>query len=892
MEIPLGLRESPATTPNFNPGRLGTYTLRKQSPVGECASGDPMPKSLVPYRKSQSPLLESSYSSSWESEVNQHVKPQYEEVYQNPAKFRSLKDAEFLKKLAKDAAKSVDSAVERSEKTIREDAVFRIVPDTDFLIKQFRKEWVAKLPPEKQEDPTLLKEIDQVQQKLKPILEASKSRFETERQIKLITKQWTTFQSDLDKALHNALHSYVEEETSNAVLSKLQNHFSNWNSRSINTQAKKIAKEFVNELGSVHVERIYAKMLDKKPRIIQINKKWQLKKYLVKQLTSAPHTSDEEFQFILAQLTKDARSWSSHKTDLQLLKKTPTGIARRITINPEKILEYKLRFQITQIAKQFFRDIEDLVPAELRLISERVTNNKEIMAAAYKSKVDELIHMENKDFQVQLFIKYFDVDKSAQEMYDVMNDLAREWNVDFEGFRRQFKDRLPRGEYNDLVDAASRSKSEYSRLLEYIKTQHGIALLEKLEEEHFGRNGQYASFKDSIKHFLVRLKENNLVNERQYRELDAKVTKSDKEPLTLLDSLQQELGFPIKLYKELQVESIPQSKPSLIHSSINEFLEKLRNVGLLTKEERNYFYHPDNLKNPSSRYPIRSFRNKVETLQDLPRLFEERLRSHTHELLPHIWKDETFKSQTLSYYQERVISKHKQDIENHLKKGEYALAFKELEPNSIKNAAVDYTSDAYWASKLWDDYFSRELPAMTSTLDTLKEMKNLRQIPDEKLAKPKELRDKVLEMFLGHVENPNSKNLGIPWVNDDTLKLPETEAEIEKLINQKNFILMVNPLQKDDPRLKDTPLRYLKKGMIDEWNHSVQYMFNNWNELYKLMSEKTKRANKMKRYLQGLENYHEVIQEIFDSINGQFSLIEKHKLYRFNMLPDDPRNLM
>jgi hypothetical protein len=58
------------------------------------------------------------------------------------------------------------------------------------------------------------------------------------------------------------------------------------------------------------------------------------------------------------------------------------------------------------------------------------------------------------------------------------------------------------------------------------------------------------------------------------------------------------------------------------------------------------------------------------------------------------------------------------------------------------------------------------------------------------------------------------------------------------------------------------------------------------------MSEKSKRANKMKRYLKGLENYHKVIQEIFDSINGQFSLVEKHKLYRFDMLPDDPRNLM
>ncbi|KAA1138230.1 hypothetical protein PGTUg99_022400 [Puccinia graminis f. sp. tritici] len=137
-------------------------------------------------------------------------------------------------------------------------------------------------------------------------------------------------------------------------------------------------------------------------------------------------------------------------------------------------------------------------------------------------------------------------------------------------------------------------------------------------------------------------------------------------------------------------------------------------------------------------------------------------------------------------------------------------------------------------------------------------MKKLRQIPDEKLAGAKEFRDKVLEMFLGHVENPNSKNLGIPWVNDDTLKLPETEAEIEKLINQKNFILLVNHLKRDDPRLKDTPLRYLKKEMIDEWNHSVKYMFNHWNELYKLMSEKAKRANKMKRYLQGLENYHEI----------------------------------
>ncbi|KAA1138229.1 hypothetical protein PGTUg99_022245 [Puccinia graminis f. sp. tritici] len=409
---------------------LSTSTPVNMSPVGEGASGDPMPKSLVPYRKS-SPLLESSYSSSWELEVNQNVKPEYEEVYQNPAKFRSLKDAlkdaEFLKKLAKDA-----------------------VPDTDFLIKQFRKEWITKLPPEKQEDPALLKEIDQVQQKLKPILKASKSRFGTERQIELITKHWKKFQSDLDQALHNALHSYVEEETSNAI-----------------------------------------------------NKKWQLKKYLVKQLTSAPQTLDEEFQFILAQLIKDVRSWSSYKTDLQLLKKTPTRIARRITINPEKILEYKLRFQITQIAKEFFRDIEDLVPAELRLISERVTNNEEIMSAAYKSKVDELIHMENKDFQIQLFIKYFYVDKSAQEMYDVMKHLAREWNVDLKSFQRQFKDRFPRGEYNDLVDAASRSKLEYSRLLEYIKTQHGIALFEKLEEGHFGRNGQYASFKDSIKHFLV-----------------------------------------------------------------------------------------------------------------------------------------------------------------------------------------------------------------------------------------------------------------------------------------------------------------------------------------------------------------------------------------------------
>jgi hypothetical protein len=661
------------------------------------------------------------------------------------------------------SAKSVDSVVERSEKTIREDGVFRIVPDTEFLIKQFRKEWIAKLPPEKQEDPILLKEIDQVQQKLKPILKASKSRFETERQIKLITKQWTTFQSDLDKALHNALHSYVEEETSNAVLTKLQNHFSNWNSRSINTQAKRIANKLFDQLGSGQIEKIYTKTMLNEQSSMSYFKKWKLKKFLVKRLISVPQPSDEEFKFILEQLIEDARSWSSHKTDLQLLKKTPTGIARRITINPEQILEYKLRFQITQIAKQFFRDIEDAVPAKLRLISERVANNEEIMAAAYKSKVDELIHMENKDFQVQLFIKYFDVDKSAQEMYDVMKELAREWNVDLEAFRRQFKDRLPRGEYHDLVEAASRSKSEYSRLLEYIKAQRGVTLFEKLEEEHFGQKGQYASFKDSIKHFLVRLKENNLVNERRYREIYAKVIKSDEEPLSLLDSLHQELGFPIKLYKELQVKSIPQTKASLIHSSINEFLEKLRNAGLLTKEERNYFYHPNNLKNPSSRYTIKSFRNKVEKLQDLPKLFEERLRSHIHEVFPHIWKDEQFKSQTLLYYQQRVISKHKQDIENHLKKGEYVLAFKELEPKSIEDAAVDYTSDGYWASKLWDDYFSRELPAMTSTLDKLKEMKNLRPIPHEKLVEPKKLRDQVLEMFMGHVENPNSKNLGVPW---------------------------------------------------------------------------------------------------------------------------------
>ncbi|OAV99464.1 hypothetical protein PTTG_25388 [Puccinia triticina 1-1 BBBD Race 1] len=583
----------------------------------------------------------------------------------------------------------------------------------------------------------------------------SKSKFQAEKQLKGITGGWKLFQNKLDQGLHDAVQLHVKEETNKAVRLKLENHFRNWNSREIKILAEERAGELEGELD-------VGMGIREKIRILGVRKGLRFRRHLVKKLTSVPQSSDEEFQFISEQLIKDSPLRSERKTDLEWLKETHTSIAKRFKFAQEKILDFKLQFHLAQIVKQLEQSIRDDAHAELTHMLESLTKNTEVMENAYRVKVDDLIHSEHKDFQVQLFKAYFGIEKSAQEIYNTLKELTRKWQVNFTTFRKKFQHRLPRDEYNGLLKAASVSKEEYTHLLEYIKEQRGINLFKKLKEKHLPID------KDSIKHFLVRLKENKILNDKRFLELHARVITSSEDPLAFMESLEQELKAPIKVYDELEAESIPIMMSSLTHTSIQKFLDELTDAekskraaeGILTQEERNYFYPYWEAD------PVKSFRDKMDII-NLPKLFEERLRFRAHKqfaaILEDKSKDKSFRSLTLSHYLEDVIAEHKEDLEYELRQGNYASFLEKLQSKSIKTTARDHATDELWASKFWNVYFTKELPARTSILNELRIKKEQRQPIEEKLEHPEKLRNKVLDGFFPKQKNPESENFGVPW---------------------------------------------------------------------------------------------------------------------------------
>ncbi|KAI7952313.1 hypothetical protein MJO29_007944 [Puccinia striiformis f. sp. tritici] len=581
--------------------------------------------------------------------------------------------------------------------------------DIDFMARRFRNEWMERIPPEHRDDVEVLKQVDQVEQHLKQMLYTSKAHAKVQKDIEATTKPWKQFERHLGRALHDSLPVYVKEETDKVVQSQLAEIFDQklkqWKSIAVRPVAESVVDDLIEKIDDKGLLELYQMATfarSQRENLEGVEKldseKLEAFKTLLVERLSAPEMSAEEFRFLSEGISKRNYGTLMQLTDKDLMALTPEIIGTKNQLVIDDILHFRLQFSTV---KAMEKSAEDSAKQMLKLHSEQIAGNQNLMKSTYEQKLATIFARSNRKVEAQFFQKNFGIERSADDMYNQMKDMGHMWNVDLVAFERNFKYELPPREYQELSEAASRSRLYYQEVLGSIVQSRKIDRYKFLEAETLKPGQQY---QQAVPLLLKKLHERGVVKIFD-REIEY-ASGSNRAAKVTLDQVKDRMR--IGVFDKLEAEAIQQSDLSPVTSSITNFLDELATKRLITQEERDYFFPRNIPKNSPPLLLVQEFSKKVDQLSELPRAFIDRLISSLTTKFDSIPRDAKFQSETLARKSEEFMSSHQSEIDKYLRRHDYKQAVNDLQSSSIARAVDDHMWDEGYAVELWDDHFQRE----------------------------------------------------------------------------------------------------------------------------------------------------------------------------------------
>ncbi|KAA1066440.1 hypothetical protein PGT21_030523 [Puccinia graminis f. sp. tritici] len=690
-------KESLSRQTSVNQAESSSNVLSHQAESSKNAASHPMPQSLAAYKKEDGVQMWESFSDRFSFEPEP---AKYERIYLDVTHQKvptPINPADLAK-----STEQIQSAGDILANLSGEERLRQTV-DIDFVVREFRNEWIKKLHPEARHNEEALQQIDRVGKKLKQILIVSKKQVKAEQEIKEILSPWKTFERELGVALHDSMRVFMKEETDKVVMSRLVDRFNAWNPTTVEPVAKSVADNLMKNINYKELQQLYQVAFPTRAKV-SIGLKTldprtkDYRKYLVTKFCKAPQFSDEEFRFIFERISSRNFAVLDRKPDRELMDLTPETIATSIQVTPEEIMHLKFQFAMT-------RPLEETATqsAKVKLNSEfgRITSNNALMRKAYSEKLKEIIYHTSAKVEREFFQQNFGIQSSSQGIYYEMKSLSNMWNVDLGAFERTFKSQLPPEEYKELFEAATRSRVFYEEVLESIKESRQIDKFQHTEYETFELE-HHATYQDAVHAFVVKLRARGIISDEFSDQLLFGIARPDLVRSRLTQMME------IGLFDKLEAGLVPQADLSPVTTSITNYLDKLTTKGLLTTEEHNYLYPLDAPKGLPPLQLIQDFSTKLNELDKLPDAFQNRLIQSLEAKFATIPRDGGFQSETLTRSTENLISSHSSDIKRHLGKLEYNEAFaslKAFQPKYVDNYVSELEED--FAKDLWNDYFSR-----------------------------------------------------------------------------------------------------------------------------------------------------------------------------------------
>ncbi|KAA1066538.1 hypothetical protein PGT21_033218 [Puccinia graminis f. sp. tritici] len=918
---------------------LSHQSLIHQAESSKNAASHPMPQSLAAYKKEDGVQRWESFSDrfSFEPEPAKYERIYLDVTHQKvPTPVNPTDLAESTEEIQSAGDILVNlSGEERLRQTV----------DTDFVVREFRNEWIKKLHPEARHDEEALQQIDRVGEKLKQILIVSKKQVKTAREIKEILSPWKSFERELGVALHDSMRVFMKEETDKVVMSRLVDRFNAWNPTTVEPVAKSVADNLIKNIDYKELQRLYRVAFPTRVKVSYGLKTLDprtkdYRKYLVTKFCEAPQFSDEEFRFIFERISSRNFAALDRKPDLELMDLTPETIATSIQVTPDEIMHLKFQFAMT-------RPLEETATqsAKVKLNSEfgRITSNNALMRKAYSEKLREIMYRTSAKVETEFFQRNFGIQSSSHGIYYEMKSLSNMWNVDLGAFERTFKSQLPPEEYKELFEAATRSRVFYEEVLESIKESRQIDKFQHTEHEIF-ELGHYATYQDAVHAFVVKLRARGIISDEFSDQLLFGIARPDLVRLRLTQRME------IGLFDKLEAGLVPQADLSPVTTSITNYLDKLTTKGLLTTEERNYLYPLDAPKGLPPLRLIQDFSAKLNELDKLPEAFRDKLIQALAAKFDTIPRDGRFQSETLTKSTETLISSHSSDIERHLGKLEYNEAFaslKAFQPKYVDNY-VSELKDVF-AKDLWNDYFARNYRTY-KTFPIDKEQDQIGGPGKRKIANPSQLIERALDHLAkdrpkiagsdqadltkprtykplrsiseaaggskapeggqsgstaGKGElTPATSELapGAPGTNDlevakDPKKINKVTEREKKLPDERHYALWANPLKPvkenrspqsltlADERLKDTPFRYLKKEIAEQWNTQARFVLVKTDAAVQKIYKKDSLAYTLEKSLTSLDQYNQVVGKVMRQVNAKFSTSDSRGRAVYKLTP-------
>jgi hypothetical protein len=817
--------------------------------------------------------------------------------------------------------------------------------DIDFVVREFRNEWIKKLHPEARHDQEALQQIDRVGEKLKQMLIISKKQVKTTREIREIMSPWRSFERDLGVALHDSMRVFMKEETDKIVMSRLVDSFHAWNPTTVEPVAKLVADDLIKNIDYKELQRLYRvafptrlkvsfglKTLDPRTK--------DYRKYLVAKLCEAPQFSDEEFRFIFEKIASRNFAALDRQPDRELMDLTPETIATGIQVTTDEIMHLKFQFAMTRPLEETAKEA-----AKVKLNREfgRIASDNALVRKAYSQKLKEIMYRTSPKVETEFFQRTFGIQSSSHGIYYKMKSLSNMWNVDLSAFERTFKSQLPPEEYKELFEAATRSRVFYEEVLDSIKESRQIDKFQHTEYETFVL-GNHATNQDAVQAFVEKLRARGIISESLSDQLLFGLKRPELVRLRLTQIME------IELFNKLESGLVPQADLSPVTTSITNYLDELTTKRLLTPEERNYLYPLDAPRGSPPLRLIQDFSAKLNQLDKLPEAFRDKLIQSLEAKFDTIPRDGRFQSETLTKSTEDLISSHSSDIESHLGKLEYHEAFTSL--NNFQPKYIDkYVSDLeeVFAKDLWNDYFSRNYRTYkTFPIDA--EQDQIGGPAKRKIANPTQLIDRALSHLAkdrpktagsdqadltkprtykplrsvseaaggskapevgksgsqaGKSElTPATSELapGAPGTSDlevakDPKKINKVTETEKKLPDERHYALWGNPLKPvkenrspqsltvADERLRDTPFRYLQKEIAQQWNTEARFLFAKTDAVVQKIYKKDSLGYTLEKGLTSLDQYNQVLGKVMRQVNAKFSTADSKNRAVYKLTP-------
>ncbi|EFP83731.2 uncharacterized protein PGTG_09444 [Puccinia graminis f. sp. tritici CRL 75-36-700-3] len=929
-------KESLSRQTSVNQAESSSNVLSHQAESSKNAASHPMPQSLAAYKKEDGVQMWESFSDRFSFEPEP---AKYERFYLDVTHQKvptPINPADLAK-----STEQIQSAGDILANLSGEERLRQTV-DIDFVVREFRNKWIKKLHPEARHNEEALQQIDRVGKKLKQILIVSKKQVKAEQEIKEILSPWKTFERELGVALHDSMRVFMKEETDKVVMSRLVDRFNAWNPTTVEPVAKSVADNLMKNINYKELQQLYQVAFPARAKV-SIGLKTldpqtkDYRKYLVTKFCEAPQFSDEEFRFIFERISSRNFAVLDRKPDRELMDLTPETIATSIQVTPEDIMHLKFQFAMT-------RPLEETATqsAKVKLNSEfgRITSNNALMRKAYSEKLKEIIYHTSSKVEREFFQQNFGIQSSSHGIYYEMKRLSNMWNVDLRAFERTFKSQLPPEEYKELFKAATRSRVFYEEVLESIKESRQIDKFQHTEYETFELE-HHATNQDAVHAFVVKLRARGIISDEFSDQLLFGIARPDLVRSRLTQMME------IGLFDKLEAGLVPQADLSPVTTSITNYLDKLTTKGLLTTEEHNYLYPLDAPKGLPPLQLIQDFSTKLNELDKLPDAFQNRLIQSLEAKFATIPRDGRFQSETLTRSTENLISSHSSDIKRHLGKLEYNEAFASLkvfQPKYVDNYVSELEED--FAKDLWNDYFSRNYRTY-KTFPIDKEKDQIGGPEKRKIANPTQLIERALDhlakdrpkitgsdqadltkprtcKLLQSVSEaaggskapkegksgstagkgkltPATSELAPGTSNLEVAKDPKkinkvTERE-KKLPDERHYALWANPLKPvkenrspqsltlADERLKDTPFRYLKKEIAEQWNTQARFVLVNTDAAVQKIYKKDSLAYTLEKGLTSLDQYNQVVGKVMQQVNAKFSTIGSRGRALYKLTP-------